>query len=112
MVPSVTDSPIAGMTSSTVVLTAMSCLDHTASERAFLPVSTMLLDDEADAPGERPEAAHDGDHDAQPERDHALAHGRDADQRDDDPADPVGPPEVELGRVVEDGEDQQREVDR
>ena len=37
MVPSETDSPIAGMATSTVVLTAMSCSDHTASQRRFLP---------------------------------------------------------------------------
>ena len=37
MVPSETDSPIAGMATSTVVLTAMSRSDHTAFERRFLP---------------------------------------------------------------------------
>ena len=37
MVPSETDSPIAGMTTSTVVLTAMSRSDHTAFRRGFLP---------------------------------------------------------------------------
>src|SRR5262245_57872942 len=100
MVPSETDSPIAGMATSTVVLTAMSRSDHTAFGERFLPALAAFVVDEAGAARERPEAADHDDRDAEPERDHAPPHGGDAEQRDDDPADAVGPAEVQLrGRV-------------
>ena len=85
MVPSETDSPIAGMTTSTVVLTAIWYLDHTAAGGAL----TAFLHDEADAARERPEPAHHGHHHAEPERDDPAPHGVDAEQGYDDPSDPV-----------------------
>src|SRR4051794_29579233 len=111
MVPSETDSPIAGMTTSTVVLTAMSCLDHTALQAGFLPALTALLHDESDAAREGPDRAHHGDHHAEPERDDPGPHGVDAQQRDDDPADSVRPPEG-LPRLVGRPQHEQGEVHR
>src|SRR5215207_4502694 len=111
MVPSETDSPIAGMTTSTVVLTAIWCLDHTAFQGQFLLARPALADDESDASGERPQTADDGDHQTEPERDDPAADGVHAEQRDDDPADPVRPAEDRLDGVVQDREDEQRQVD-
>ena len=70
MVPSVTDSPIAGMTTSTVVLTAMSRSQTIPrSRRDFLPASAAFVDDESRAARERSETADDGDRHGEPERD-------------------------------------------
>src|SRR5215213_4672955 len=112
MVPSETDSPIAGMATSTVVLTAMSCSDHTASQLRFLPASAPLGVDESGASREGAQAAHDHDRHRQPQGQHAQADGRDAQQRDDDPADPVGPAEVELRGMVRESQHDQRQIDR
>src|SRR5215213_4243419 len=104
MVPSETDSPIAGMATSTVVLTAMSRSDHTALELHFLPAFPAFLVHETRTAGERTEAAdHDHRH-REPERDHAPPHGGDAEQRDEDPADAVRPAEVQLRRRVQNRE--------
>src|SRR3954452_24845727 len=101
MVPSETDSPIAGMATSTVVLTAMSRSDHTALEWHFLPASATFRVHETRAAGERPQAADDDHRHREPERDDAPPHGGDAEQREEDPADAVGPAEIELRRRIE-----------
>ena len=73
-----------------------------------------LTDHERDAPGERADAAHDRDHHGEPERDHALPDGDDAQQRHHDPADAVRPPEDHADLLVPVGEPhrEQAEVDR
>src|SRR5215208_6984294 len=96
MVPSETDSPIAGMATSTVVLTAMSRSDHTAFERHFLPAYAVFVVDESGAACERAEAADHHHRHREPERHDTPPHGGDAQQRDHDPADAVRPAEVEL----------------
>src|SRR5918999_3401948 len=111
MVPSETDSPIAGMTTSTVVSTAIWCLDHTAFREQFLPAAAALADHESDAAGERSETADDRDRQAEPERDDPAADGIDAEQRDDDPADAVRPAEDRLRGLLGDREHEQRQVD-
>src|SRR5215218_1633390 len=112
MVPSETDSPIAGMATSTVVLTAMSRSDHTAFRQRFLPAYAVFVVDESSAAREGAEAADHDDRDGEPHGNHAPPHSVDAEQRDDDPADPVGPPEVELGGLIKNCEHEQRHVDR
>src|SRR4051794_4479888 len=111
MVPSETDSPIAGMTTSTVVLTAMSSLDHTALQPGFLPALTALLHDESGAAREGADGPHHGDHHTEPQGDDPAPDSDDAQQRDDDPADAVGPPE-RLARLVGRPQHEQREVHR
>ena len=74
-VPSVTESPIAGMTTSTVVVLIAigTALDLIASPAARAP----FLDHEARAAGERTDAADDRDGHAEPERDDAPPDGVD-----------------------------------
>ena len=62
MVPSETESPIAGMATSTVVLTAIAALRPYRVRPTACLVQRVALDHEADASGERADAAHDGDH--------------------------------------------------
>src|SRR5918997_3007072 len=78
----------------------------------FLPAYPPFVVHETRAASERTEAADHHHRDREPERHHAPPHGGDAEQRDEDPAEAVGPAEVELRRVVKNGEDEQHHVDR
>src|SRR3954447_15401461 len=106
-VPSVTDSPIAGMVTCTVVFTAIESL---TLARCCGPLRTH----EFVGPHERPDAADDDDGDGKTHRDDPAAGGVEARQRHGDPPQAVREAEDELQRVQpgDDPDREQREVDR
>src|SRR4051794_32160652 len=90
-VPSVTDSPIAGMVTCVVVSTAMR-----STERSTL---SALLTHEFIRPDEGPDGADDGHRDGEPQRDDPAPQGDQRGETHGDPAEAVGHAEDELQGV-------------
>src|SRR5271155_357085 len=108
IVPSLTDSPAAGVTTSivccAVVSVAMSTFtlarrvaNSSVIRCGCLGCAPALLAHELVASDERTEPAENGHGDADAQRNPTPAHGRDACQRHHDPQDPVGPAEHQRG---------------
>src|SRR3954468_18886706 len=113
-VPSVTDSPIAGMVTCTVVLTA---IEPWTLARDLGPGGSLLaalLADELVAADERTDAADHRHGDGQAHVDRAAPEGDEREAAHDDPAEPVGHPQDEL-RLVQSRDEPDRQqpgVDR